>query len=347
MSNMSNDDSGSMSKSMIPRWDGKKNTYALYKEQFGAVAVFLDCADVLDETTMARMPTKSVYEATNGRDTTANPWSPDEKKLISLWEQNKKMSSIFTLGQNSNHGIMVLVETKSDEYPHGKIWTAFRTLDKKYKPKDFTAEIECENEIESIVFALADEYYTQVVEVCAKYEYSMSDSAKLKYLAKKCQSPTYIALINRELESSTPSFEKACDDIAKIQRLAKSGTKTAQEQKRPGKEVTLNSTEQGGGDKKNCPFCNGKHARKDCTKRKEALKKQGDCPECGKGNHLEKECWKKNPSKAPKWWNREGNKSKETSNANVELMVPSLECAGVVTINDAPISYRSKKQDFA
>jgi hypothetical protein len=33
---------------------------------------------------------------------------------------------------------------------------------------------------------------------------------------------------------------------------------------------------------------------------------------------------KKNPSKAPKWWNREG-KSSETSNANVELVVPSIE----------------------
>jgi hypothetical protein len=39
---------------------------------------------------------------------------------------------------------------------------------------------------------------------------------------------------------------------------------------------------------------------------------------------LEKECWKKDPSKAPKWWSKDG-KGKETSSASVELVIPAIK----------------------
>jgi hypothetical protein len=39
---------------------------------------------------------------------------------------------------------------------------------------------------------------------------------------------------------------------------------------------------------------------------------------------LEKEIWKKDPSKAPKWWGKEG-KSKETSTASIELVIPVID----------------------
>ena len=52
------------------------------------------------------------------------------------------------------------------------------------------------------------------------------------------------------------------------------------------------------------------------------MKKQGDCPECGKSGHLESECWQKDPSKAPKWW---GKKKFLMPNANVELMIALIE----------------------
>ena len=315
----------SIGKSFIPQWDGKTSSYALYREQFFAVSVFSGCPDVMDETEMRNMPTKTVYSAIVGRNTTTSPHSPDEERQIDLYRQNMKMCSVFTLGQTSNHGVMVLVETKSDDYPHGKVWTAFRTLDKKFKPKDFTAEIECENALDALSFSRADEFYTDVVNICARYENQLSDTAKLKYLAKKCQSSTYAKIVSEQLDANTPDFEKACDEIAKIQRLVKASNKK-EVPKSTGKEVTLTSTEKGSSsEKKPCGHCGVKgHSKKDCNKRKEAIKKQGDCPECGKSGHLEKECWKKDPSKAPKWWSKDG-KGKETSSASVELVIPAIE----------------------
>jgi transcription elongation factor Elf1 len=316
--------STSVSKTLIPQWDGTMGTYALYREQFGAVAVFSNCPDVLDEGEMFHMPTKLEYTSIKGRDTTNNAHSTDEVKKMSLWDQNTKMSSVYTLGQLTNAGVKVLVETKSADFPHGKVWRAFKTLDKKFKPKDATAKIELQMELEALQFTKASDFYNQVVEVCAKYENDLDEETKLTTLLKKTNNTVYVQIITRELTSSSPSFETACDEISVLQRGVKAGQKT--EPKKPGgKEVTLNDIEKGDkASKDKCPHCQGKHARKDCPKRKEALKKQGACPECGKENHLEKECWKKNPSKAPKWWNREG-KSSETSNANVELVVPSIE----------------------
>lgn len=329
---MSGDDNA-VGKNLVPRWDGTANTYALYKEQFEAVAIYSGCPDVLDESAMRTMPTKREYDAIKYRDTSTSAWSDDEKRLMGLWEQNRKCSSLYTMGQTTNHGAMVLKVTKDEvNYPHGKVYEAFRTLDKKNKPKDTTAEIECENELEALTFSRADVYFTDVVDVCAKYEQNLTDTAKLKYLAKKCTSPTYAVIVNRELKDANPDFEKACDEIAELQRLVKANSKTVEKKSSSGKEVALNQVGGGGGSGKKCDFCNGAHKRKDCHKRNDALKKQGKCPECGKDGHLEKECWKKNPSKAPKWWNRDGDRNGksgggggETSTTSVEIVVPSIE----------------------
>jgi hypothetical protein len=72
-------------------------------------------------------------------------------------------------------------------------------LDKKFKPKDFTAEIECKN---ALTFQHADEYYTEVVNICTCFENQLSDTTKLKYLAKKCQSSTYVKLVSDQLEAT-------------------------------------------------------------------------------------------------------------------------------------------------
>jgi hypothetical protein len=83
----------------------------------------------------------------------------------------------------------------------------------------------------------AHKYYTNVVNICARYEHKMSNTAKLKYLAKKCQSTTYAPSVNAQLKSSSPSFEKACNEIAEIERLVNSTNKLAE--RKTGKEGSI------------------------------------------------------------------------------------------------------------
>jgi hypothetical protein len=66
--------------------------------------------------------------------------------------------------------------------------------------------------------------------------------------------------------------------------------------------------------------------RKECNKLKEALKKQGNCPHCGKEGHLKDECFKQYPDKKPKWMKGKfGTRRTETSTSNLEVQLASLE----------------------
>ena len=322
---MSNPSDGfSASKTMIPHWDGKAKTYALYRSQYGGVAVFTECGDALDPALMRDMPTKPEYLTIKNRDTTASPWSDDEKRRMALYVANTKMSAIFVLGQSKNHAVRVLDQTKTDDYPHGFVWKALETLDASNKPNDMTAEIELENALERVNFGQADDYYANIVDVCARFDRPASDLLKLKVMTKKVQSSTYMTFISTQLKATTPDFHRACMEIAELQRLCKvTATSGGKKSDGPGKEVALNDTEKSGGNGgKKCDHC-GKtgHLKADCRSRKDALKKQGDCPECGKPTHLEKECWKKHPEKAPKWF---GKKKSESANANVEVVLAAL-----------------------
>lgn len=280
------------------------------------------CGDVLKESCIKNLLTEFGYDTLKNRDSQANPYSDDEKRAMKLYEDNANMGALFTLGQKSNAGAMVLAQTVTNAYVHGKVWQAFQTLDGEYQPVDMTAEVELEQALEKIHFNKANEYYTRFVEVSAGYQHKLSEKEKLKIMVKKCTSPTYAVEIRKQMLDANGTLAKACTEIAAIQRLVHiaDGPKKPKEPKKE-KEVSLGSTE-GGGGKKKCSHCGAtNHKRADCTKLKAALKKQGNCPECDKPGHLESECWKKDPSKAPKWWG----KKDESSNANVELMIASVE----------------------
>ena len=52
-----------------------------------------------------------------------------QKEKLKLYEDNAKMAVMYTLGQKTSAGAMVLAKTVTDEYVHGKVIEAFSTLD--------------------------------------------------------------------------------------------------------------------------------------------------------------------------------------------------------------------------
>jgi hypothetical protein len=96
------------------------------------------------------------------------------------------------------------------------------------------------------------------------------------------------------------------------------------------KEVTLSNVGTSNNNKKKagakCSHCQGSHSCKDCTKLKEALKKQGKCPQCSKEGHLKDDCFAKYPDKKPKWMKGKfSGSSTETSAGNLEVQLALLE----------------------
>ena len=118
--------------------------------------------------------------------------------------------------------------------------------------------------------------------------------------------------------AASHSLEVLCDEIAQVQRLAKSSGSNNSSSKGQ-EEVNLTSTDGKGGGKKG-----------GSDKKSEGGKTDKTCNHCGKKGHLEKSCWHKNPDKAPKWVKeKEAKKGKKKSESlAADIMLCNLELGG-------------------
>lgn len=312
-------DSDNLGKFSGPYWDGTRETFANYFDKFEALADYNDATNAMTASGMTNCPTKSEFDGLDKTSTDAGI-----RARIKLYNDNKKLCSIFALGQNGGTGMAALKSTKTPDFPSGLIHQTLTDLSETNKPNDVTAEIELENEIGRVKFSNANDYHTEVTGIMSSFECKLTDTQLIKIMVKKVQNTTYTKDIMTELEKATPSFKTICNDIAKIQRLARATDKTTSE--KTGKEVALYSTETTS-KKGKCSYCGNPHKRKDCNKLKAALKKQGPCPVpgCGKEGHLESECFIKHPEKKPKWHGKSKAKKSDTEVSNTEVMIVNVD----------------------
>ena len=318
------------SLSTVPKWDGAQDTCARYIAQVMALSEYYDCGDAMDSVAMGNCPTKTEYEVIG-----ANPSGNDLKRSL-LWRQNKRMCAILTLGQASDHGLAVIQKTVTADFPQGKAYRVIEMLMAKNKPKDVSAEIELDAELEKVQFRNANDYYNDVVAVMARFDVVKSDTDLIKIMAKKVNSSVYANEILKHLgdASQADDLETMCEEISKIQRLTKANGGNSRGK---DKEVQLTSAEGGKGDFKGiCGHCKKRcgYKRKDCPLQKASGNGgnsnngggNGDktCSHCGRKGHLESGCWKKHPEKAPQWW-KDLQAKGEAAGGSVEIMVASVE----------------------
>eukprot|EP00956_Cyclotella_meneghiniana_P033274 scaffold94893_cov110-Cyclotella_meneghiniana.AAC.1 len=107
------EESSSGSKT-IPTWDGTPEKYALFKAQFKALVTMNKANKIFNETEMNGLLKETAYERLAAGDQTK--LTDGEKKAMKLYEDNAKMAAIFTLGQKTSAGAMVIAQTVTDEY---------------------------------------------------------------------------------------------------------------------------------------------------------------------------------------------------------------------------------------
>ena len=323
--------------STVPIWDGKTTTAAMYIAKLEAMMEYHDSGDAMDRVVMATCPTKSEYDRYVGS-TDAN-----EKKLAKLYQMNKRACAIMVIGQKTNHGLAMIEKTKSVDYPHGLAWEAIQTMKRKNKPKDMSAEIEMEAELNKIQFRNAIDYYNDIVNVTSNYEVGKTDTELIKIMSTKVNSTMFTSMILKHMEDITvvDDLEELCTEIGKIQRLAKS-TGRADRNEGGGKETQLSSAEGGGTFKGICGRCKTVcgYKRKDCPKKKAGGGNGGSgggsgggnskyCNHCKTKGHDEDGCWKLHPDKAPQWYKDLKDKSGgETAGNSVEMMLAQVEDSG-------------------
>ena len=320
----------SKSLSGVPKWDGKQATAGMYISKLEALLEYHDSGDAIDRSAMANCPTKSEYDGLGTTD--AN----DIQKAM-LYRQNKRACAIIVLGQTSDHGLAIIAKTKTSDHPHGLAHEFVETMKRKNKPKDTSAEIEMEAELHGVKFQSANDYYNDIVAVTSRFEVTKSDTELIKIMSTKVQSTVFADKILMHLDSTNPDdLEQLCNEISKIQRLARTTGKTNRDN--GGKETNLASAEGGGGTFKGiCGHCNKKcgYMRKDCPLRKQGNGGSGGsggggndktCSHCNKKGHESKDCWKLHPEKIPQWIkDKMNNKSTEAAGAGVEVMLSQVE----------------------
>ena len=80
---------------------------------------------------------------------------------------------------------------KSNNFSHGMAFTIVDAMRLKHTPKDMTAKIKMDADLEQLVLKKAKDFHTQVLSVMAKYKIQKSESEYVELLAKKVQNPTY------------------------------------------------------------------------------------------------------------------------------------------------------------
>jgi hypothetical protein len=83
-------------------WDGKDESWPLWSVKFQSLAVYHDCEDVLDKDVMKGCPTKNKMKRL---DLTL----ADAKRKAGLYKSNTRLAIIFTLGQQTAHGLVIFV----------------------------------------------------------------------------------------------------------------------------------------------------------------------------------------------------------------------------------------------
>jgi hypothetical protein len=100
------------SLSKILYWNGKAESFGVYKTKIEAYTKLMGVGDAFDPILMANCPTQSEFEV-------IDITNPTNMPLAELYKANKKLCAIIALGQGKSHGIALLGKTKNDDYPSG------------------------------------------------------------------------------------------------------------------------------------------------------------------------------------------------------------------------------------
>ena len=180
-------------------------------------AKFLGIGDALDPVLMANCPTQSEFAVI---DVTV----PANLPLVELYKANKKLCAIIALGQGKSHGMALLGKTKCDDYPNGLAWEFVAKAKKANKPSDASTIIELEVKLDKLQLKSTRDFYNEVVGVIDKYEVTKTNCQLCMLMVQKNNDVPYARLILDKLKSSSPDFDRLCNDVLEIQRLAKSGS---------------------------------------------------------------------------------------------------------------------------
>ena len=88
-----------------------------------------------------------------------------DKARANLYKTNSRLAAIFTLGQQSAHGLGYLEQTKSDDFPSGIVFRALELMKDRYAPKNLGSEIQSHSRMLVTILTLLLRYAISTVQL--------------------------------------------------------------------------------------------------------------------------------------------------------------------------------------
>ena len=90
-----------------------------------AQAMYNDIAEACKESEMRQCPNKTEYLAIDPATT-----DPDEITKRKLWKGNAKLMATIVIGQQSDHGMVMVKKTKCADFPSRLAWKVLEVMQK-------------------------------------------------------------------------------------------------------------------------------------------------------------------------------------------------------------------------
>ena len=306
----------------IPKFNGKRENFAVWSSQFVAVCTVKGISEALLESFENELPTSESE--------TLNPSDEGEKKKLEAKVKNNLAMSYLVIASDSAQLQSKIDATKSSQWPSGLAYKFMKSLKKKYKPSDAIAEAEVSVKLNKLKLDEGDDPDELADRIATiESQYGVVIEEKQKVIAIVSAGGKFYADVilteNKAARKAGTSVDP--DDLieAMSEKWRVSGGVSLCEEigKTNEQETVLGSVQTKGEFKGDCYKC-GKFGHRAAECKMMSGPNGNKCDLCDKTGHWESMCWEdeKNAHKRPKGWK---SVKTQTSGCHVEILVSCVD----------------------
>ena len=157
----------------LPKLKGEEN-WAMFKQKMKAVMNLKGCVAAIDKNFETKLPDRE--------DTVLDLSDDDDKKKQKALEQNAYALNIMTLAMESEELMAKIPASATEEFPSGRMWKLWESLEEEYEPSDVVGQAELLKELMQLQLG-RDEDPKNLIEKMAAIQARYNCKVSVEHLA--------------------------------------------------------------------------------------------------------------------------------------------------------------------